>query len=68
VGSELNKLAGNVALGRDIAAQHWRSDALQGVLLGEAAAISVMRDQHAVFNEPFDGFTFTRFDGSRITV
>ncbi len=68
VGGELNKLAGNVALGRDIAAQHWRSDALQGVLLGEAAAISILRDQHAIFNEPFDGFAFSRFDGSTITV
>lgn len=68
VGGELNKLAGNVALGRDIAAQHWRSDALQGVLLGEAAAISILRDQHSIFNEPFEGFTFTRFDGSTITV
>jgi hypothetical protein len=68
VGSELNKLAGNVALGRDIAAQHWRSDALQGVVLGEAVAISILRDQHSIFNEPFEGFTFTRFDGSTITV
>jgi hypothetical protein len=68
VGGELNKLAGNVALGRDIAAVHWRSDALQGVLLGEAVAISILRDQHSIFNEPFEGFTFTRFDGSTITV
>jgi hypothetical protein len=68
VGGELNKLAGNVALGRDIAAVHWRSDALQGVLLGEVAAISILRDQHSIFNEPFEGFTFTRFDGSTITV
>ena len=68
VGGELNKLASNVALGRDIAAQHWRSDALQGVLLGEAVGISILRDQHSIFNEPFDGFTFTKFDGSKITV
>ena len=68
VGGELNKLAENVALGRDIAAQHWRSDALQGLLLGEAAAISILRDQHSIFNEPFDGFTFTKFDGRKIAV
>lgn len=68
IGGELNKVADNVALGRDIAAVHWRSDALQALLLGEAVAISIMRDQRRTFNEPFDGFTFTKFDGTKITV
>ncbi len=68
VGGELNKLANNFVLGRDIEAVHWRSDAVQGLLLGEAAAISVLRDQQSNFNEPFNGFTFTKFDGSTITV
>jgi hypothetical protein len=68
VGGELNKVANNVALGRDIAAVHWRSDALQALLLGEAVAISILRDQRRTFNEPFDGFTFTKFDGTKITV
>jgi hypothetical protein len=67
VGGELNKLANNVALGRDIAAVHWRSDATQALLLGETMAISILRDQHLTFNESFDGFTFTKFDGSTIT-
>jgi len=68
VGGELNKLANNVALGRDMAGVHWRSDAEQALLLGEAVTISVLRDQRATYNEPFDGFTFTKFDGSTITV
>lgn len=68
IGGELNKVADNVALGRDIAAVHWRSDALQALLLGEAVAISILRDQRRTFNEPFDGFTFTKFDGTKITV
>jgi hypothetical protein len=68
VGGELNKLANNVALGRDMAAVHWRSDAQQALLLGEAVAISILRDQRATYNEPFTGFTFTKFDGSSITV
>jgi hypothetical protein len=42
VGGELNKLAINVALGRDIAGVHWRSDALQALLLGEAITISIL--------------------------
>jgi hypothetical protein len=68
VGGELNKLATNVALGRDIAGVHWRSDADQALLLGEAVTLSILRDQRATFNEPFDGFTFTKFDGKTITV
>ncbi len=68
VGGELNKLADNVALGRDMGGVHWRSDAEQSLLLGEAVAISILRDQRPTYNEPFDGFTFTKFDGTTITV
>jgi hypothetical protein len=68
VGGELNKLADNVALGRDMAAVHWRSDAQQSLLLGEAITISILRDQRPTYNEPFNGFTFTKFDGTSITV
>jgi hypothetical protein len=68
VAGELNKLANNVALGRDMAGVHWRSDATQSLLLGEKVAISILRDQRHTFNEPFSGFTFTKFDGSPITV
>jgi hypothetical protein len=66
VGGELNKLANNVALGRDMGAAHWRSDAEQSLLLGEAVTLSVLRDQRATYNEPFNGFTFTKFDGSAL--
>jgi hypothetical protein len=68
VGGELNKLASNVALGRDMAGVHWRSDAREALLLGEAVTISILRDQRPTYNEPFDGFTFTKFDGRTITV
>jgi hypothetical protein len=68
VGGELNKLADNVGLGRDMAGVHWRSDSAQALLLGEAVTISVLRDQRATYNEPFSGFTFTKFDGNTITV
>jgi hypothetical protein len=68
VGGELNKLADNVALGRDMAGVHWRSDGEQALLLGEAVTISILRDQRPTYNEPFNGFTFTKFDGTTITV
>ncbi len=68
VGGELNKLASNVATGRNIAGVHWRSDAIESMLLGEKVAISILRDQRPGYNEKFNGFTFTKFDGTQITV
>jgi hypothetical protein len=40
----------------------------QGMLLGEAVAISLLRDQGHLYNEHYTGFTFTKFDGTKITV
>jgi len=31
-------------------------------------AISALRDRKLTYNESFEGFTFTRFDGTRVTV
>jgi hypothetical protein len=68
VGGELNKLACNIYQSRDFAGVHYRSDGLQGLLLGEAVAISILEDQARTYNEDFAGFTFTKFDGTKITV
>lgn len=68
VGGELNKLASNVALGRNIAGVHWRSDATDSLKLGEAVAISVLKDQKLGYHEAFGGFSLTKFDGTTITV
>ncbi|MGE3468495.1 MAG: vanadium-dependent haloperoxidase, partial [Pyrinomonadaceae bacterium] len=68
VGGELNKIASNVAIGRNIAGVHWRSDATESLILGEAVAISVLRDQRRSYNENFEGFRLTRFDGTTVTI
>jgi hypothetical protein len=69
VNGEINKLASNIGLARDFAGIHWRSDYAQGVLLGEAVALSVLRDQSSSYvGEDFEGFTITTFDGNRIIV
>ena len=68
VGGELNKLASNVGFGRVFAGIHWRQDVVQGMLLGEQVAISLLRDQAHLYNEDYHGFTFTRFNGEKITV
>ncbi|MGB8168984.1 MAG: vanadium-dependent haloperoxidase [Chthoniobacteraceae bacterium] len=68
VGGELNKLASNIATGRNIAGVHWRSDARESLALGEAVGISVLKDQRLLCNEDFAGFTLTKFDGTVVTV
>jgi hypothetical protein len=68
VGGELNKVASNVAIGRNIAGVHWRSDYTESLKLGEQIAISVLRDQRMTYGEDFEGFTFTRFNATKITV
>jgi hypothetical protein len=69
INGEINKLASNIAQGRDFAGIHWRSDAEQGMLLGEAVALSILSDQSNNYaGEDFDGFVITKFDGTTVTV
>jgi hypothetical protein len=68
VGGELNKIASNVALGRNTAGVHWRSDATESMLLGEAVAIGVLKDQKLSYNEQFNGFSLKKFDGTTVIV
>ena len=68
VGGELNKLASNIAQGRNIAGVHWRTDAREAMLLGEQVAISMLRDMAETYGESFNGFSLTKFDGQQITV
>ncbi|QMS87427.1 vanadium-dependent haloperoxidase [Nostoc edaphicum CCNP1411] len=68
VEGELNKLAANIGLGRNSAGIHWRTDAAASLALGEAIAIGILRDEKLTFRETFGGFTFTKFDGTKITI
>ena len=68
VGGELNKLAANVAMARNFAGIHWRTDYASSILLGEEVAIRMLMDLKLTYNEDFQGYTFTKFDGTRITV
>ena len=58
MGGELNKLAANISLGRDAAGVHYRSDGIEGIKLGEAIALSILRDVATIYHEEFPGFTF----------
>lgn len=68
IGNELNKLAANIALGRDHAGVHYRSDGIEGILLGEKIALDVLENEASLINEDFPGFSLTKFDGSVVTI
>lgn len=68
IGGELNKFALNYSGGRTWGGIHWRSDAAASFAQGETLAISLLREQKATYAEAFEGFTFTRFDGTKVTI
>jgi hypothetical protein len=68
VGGEINKLAFNVAMGRDFAGIHYRSDAETGLRLGEDVAIAMLQDLVHTVAEDFAGFQFTRLDGTPVSI
>jgi hypothetical protein len=69
VNGEIEKLASNIGQARDFAGIHWRSDYEWGLRLGEAAALSVLRDQSDIYaGENFKGFAITTFDGENMIV
>ncbi len=68
LGGELNKLAWNIGVGRNFAGIHWRTDAIEGLRLGEAVALGILRDLQETYNEDFGGYALTTFDGRRVTI
>ncbi len=68
VGGELNKLASNIAIGRNTAGVHYRSDCIAGLVLGETVALRLLSELRSTYTEPFDGFSLTRFDGTSATI
>ncbi|MEC8493858.1 MAG: phosphoesterase, partial [Planctomycetota bacterium] len=68
IGGELDKLASNIAIGRNIAGVHWRTDGHYGMRLGEELAIGLLRDYSRTRPEPISNFTFTSFDGDPVSI
>jgi hypothetical protein len=72
VGAELNKLATALSMGRNFAGIHWRSDAWQGLLLGESIAKAWLKSERAKSAEGQQGwlkpFAFTSFSGEKVSV
>jgi hypothetical protein len=68
VNGELNKLAHNVSYGHGIhAGIHWRSDTETSLLLGEAMALSFLKDKARTYHEKFT-VQFPKLDGSIATI
>ncbi len=68
VNGELHKIASNISFGHGThAGIHWRSDTLTSIQLGEAVALSYLRDQAATYNERFS-IGITKLDGSQTTI
>jgi hypothetical protein len=61
VNDELNKLAANMALGRNWAGIHYRTDGIDGFLVGEQAAVRYLQDHMRHYDLPFDGYRLEPF-------
>jgi hypothetical protein len=64
---ELNKVARNIAFGRNAAGIHWRTDAIEGMKLGEAVVIGILEEQKLTYNDNVE-MSLTKFDGAKITI
>jgi hypothetical protein len=68
VNGELHKLASNISFGHGVhAGIHWRSDTKTSIELGEAVALSYLRDHARTYNESFS-ISITKVDGSTVTI
>lgn len=67
VGGELNKLASNIAIGRDFAGLHWRSDSMAGLKLGEEVTLRLLKDHKQTYNEDFT-YQLTKLDGVKVSI
>jgi hypothetical protein len=68
LGGEINKLASNIALARDAAGVHFRSDSIRGLKLGEEVALGLLTDTTLTYSEKFDGFALHLFDGTAVRI
>lgn len=64
---ELDKLAANISIGRNMAGVHFYSDYYDSVRMGERVAIGILMEQIPSYNESVETM-FTSFDGDLITI
>lgn len=64
---ELNKLAANIAIGRDWAGVHFYTDYIESLRMGEQIAIGLLEEQKLCYNENFT-MSIPLFDGGTIRI
>lgn len=67
VQGELDKLAANIAIARNIAGVHYYTDYFASMRMGERLTVSILQEQAALYGERMS-MSFTSFDGDRIRV
>ena len=67
VQGELDKLAANIAIGRDMAGVHYYSDYYDSLRLGERIAVGILLEQCPAYGDSIESI-FTSFDGDRLTI
>jgi hypothetical protein len=64
---ELDKLAANIAIARNMAGVHYYTDYYESLRLGERIAVSILEEQLSMYGEPVS-MSFTSFDGDRMRI
>lgn len=67
VEGELNKLASNIAIGRDWAGVHYFTDYIESLRMGEKIAIGILEEQKLTYGENFS-MTVPLFDGGSLRI
>ncbi|MEM1423030.1 MAG: hypothetical protein AAGH64_03405, partial [Planctomycetota bacterium] len=64
---ELDKLAANISIGRNMAGVHYYSDYYDSVRMGERIAVGLLLEQAPTYGDIVE-MTFTSFDGDHISI
>ena len=65
ISGELNKLAANISIGRNMAGVHFYTDYYESLRMGERIATGMLVDQMRQYNEPME-MDFESFDGDHV--
>jgi hypothetical protein len=64
---ELDKLAANISIGRNMAGVHYYSDYYDSLRMGERIAVGILMEQAPTYGEAMET-TFKSFDGDLVTI
>lgn len=68
VNGELNKLAANISIGRNMAGVHFYSDYFDSLRMGEAIAIDILQEQALCYEKDEFTVTLETFDGDYLSI